>query len=154
MSLANRRLRMGLPPMEMNIWWSKNVCAWASLGTSWTGWVRLSIPIGHQLLSWKIPLAVCSRGIYCWSSHSALMAEAALLIYLSFRGPSTSLHARLCQTPSWSLMLLVPRYGDLTIDHFFYQCFVFWNIFFFFIPHSETHSSFTVENLLISQAFR
>ena len=37
--------------------------AWSSLGTSWRGWVRVSIPDRHLLLSWKVPLADC------WSSR-------------------------------------------------------------------------------------
>ena len=43
--------------------------AWSSRGTSWTGWVRVSIPNGRLLLSWRTPLADCSRGLQCWSYH-------------------------------------------------------------------------------------
>ena len=66
---ASRRLHIGLPPMEMDVWWSRSVCAWSFLGISWTGWVRISIPDGHLLSSWRPPVADWSRGLHCWSSH-------------------------------------------------------------------------------------
>ena len=39
--------------------------AWYSLGTSWTGLLRVSISYGHILLSWRTLLADCSRGLHC-----------------------------------------------------------------------------------------
>ena len=76
----------------------------SSLGTSWTGGVRVRIPDGLLLLSWRTPLADRSRGLHCWSSQ--IVSEwLKLVLHLcwSFWGPDTGLHARLYQTPSRSL---------------------------------------------------
>ena len=63
--------------------------AWSSLGTSWTGWVRVNIPDGLLLLSWRIPLADCSRWLHCWNSHIVPeWLELALPLCWSFWGPA------------------------------------------------------------------
>ena len=81
------------------LWWS-----WSSPGTSWTR--RIGILDRHLLLSRRTPLADCSRGLHCWSSHIVPeWLEPVLPLCWSFWGPATGLHARLCQTPSWSLWL-------------------------------------------------
>ena len=50
------------------------------------------------------PLADCSRGLHCWSSHIVPeWLEPDLPLCWSFWGPATGLYVRLCQTPSWSL---------------------------------------------------
>ena len=80
---------------------------WSYLGQSWTGWVRVSISDGHLLLSWKTPLADCSRGLNCWSSRIVPgWLKPVLLLCWSFWGPATGLDARFCQTPSSSLQVV------------------------------------------------
>ena len=102
-SSANRRSHKGLPSMEM-CGGHGVFSAWSSLRTSWTGRVRVCIPDWHLLLYWIIPTADCSRRLHCWSSHiMAEWLEPFLHLYWSFCWPATGLHARLCQTPSWSL---------------------------------------------------
>ena len=61
-------------PVDSQRSWSFSIpshwsCAWSTLETNWTGWVRASIPDGHVLLSWRTPWADCSRGLCSWSSH-------------------------------------------------------------------------------------
>ena len=78
--------------------------AWSSPGTSWTGRVRVRIPDGHLLLFWRTPLADSSRGLHCWSSHIVSeWLESILPLCWNVWGPTAGLHARLCQTPTWSL---------------------------------------------------
>ena len=101
MSLVNCKLPLGLPPVE--------VCGahgvfpvWSSLGTSWTEWMRICIPDGCLLLSWRTPLR--SRGLHCWSSHIVPeWLEPVLPLCWSFWRPATGLHVGLCQMPSLSL---------------------------------------------------
>ena len=60
--------------------------------------------MGHLLLSWWTPLADCSRGLHCLSFHRLPeWLEPTHPLCWSLPGPATGLHARLCQTPSWSL---------------------------------------------------
>ena len=76
MSSANRKLHMGLPPMEMDVWLSWSVFCMIFSRNKWTGWVRVSIREGHLLLSWETPLADFLTVLHFRSSHvnSALMA--------------------------------------------------------------------------------
>ena len=70
--------------------------AWSSLGTSWTGRVSVSIPDGHLVLSWRTPLADCSKGLHSWSSHiTPEWLESVPPLCWNFWGPATGLHATL-----------------------------------------------------------
>ena len=94
-SLAiNHRLHMGLPPMEMDVWWSffflvSSLVLWAqsstkdyikfparpALGTSWRGWVRVSIPWQTPTVPWRnSPIWMLKRTALLEFSYSAQMA--------------------------------------------------------------------------------
>ena len=108
MSSANRRLHILAFYRWRWIYSGHGVfAAWSSsLGTSRTGWVRVSIPDEQLLLSWRTPLADCPRGLHCWRSYTVpKWLEPVHSLWWSFWGPATGLHARLCQTPSWSLRI-------------------------------------------------
>ena len=106
---ANCRLLMGLPPMEIDVCGHGVFPAWSSLGTSWIGWVRVSIPDRHLLLSWRTPPAVCSRGLHCWSSHSAWLVWTSPF---SSKLPRTC-HRLACQTLSKAFL----KSRSCGIDH-------------------------------------
>ena len=92
--------------------------AWSPPGTSWTGWVRVSIPDGHLLLSCRTPLADCSWGLPCWSYVVPEWLELVLHLCWSFWGPATGLHASLFQAPSWRLCSYgTNRAGVVGITH-------------------------------------
>ena len=96
--------------------------AWPYVGTFWIGWVRVSIPDRHLLLSWKTPLAGCSRGLHCWSFHIVPeWLELVLPLCWSFWGPTTGLHARLCQMPSWSLWSCGTDHADVVSASFLFD---------------------------------
>ena len=77
---------------------------WSSLETSWTEWVRVSIPGRLLLLSRRTSLPDCWRGLCCWSSRVvSVWLELVLRLSWSVWGPATDLHARLCQTPFLTL---------------------------------------------------
>ena len=59
---TNRRLLMDFSPVEMDVWGNVLFSAWSSPETSWTVWLWVSIHDGHLLLSWRTPLADCSKG--------------------------------------------------------------------------------------------
>ena len=68
------RLRHWVLACHQRKWMSGGVIpAWLSLGTSWTGWVKVSIPAGPLLLSWRTSLANGSRRLHCLSSHSVCL---------------------------------------------------------------------------------
>ena len=98
MSSANRRMHNGPCTNGDGCVVVIDCSAWSPLGTSWTGWVRLSIPDGHLLLSWRTPLVNCSR-LHCWSSHKVdEWLEPVLPLCLGFcRSATDLLYARLCQ---------------------------------------------------------
>ena len=103
MSSAVRRLHMAFHQWRWICGGHRLFPSWSSLGTSWTGWMRVSIADGHLLLSWRTPLDDCSRGLHCWSAQIVPeWLEPILHLCWSFWGPATDLHARLCQTPYWS----------------------------------------------------
>ena len=104
MSSANHRLHMGLPPVEIDVWWPLSVSCMIFCWNSWTGWVRVGFPDRHLLLSWKTSVADCSRGPHCWISHIVPeRLEPDLSLCWRFWGPATGLYVRLCQMPSWRL---------------------------------------------------
>ena len=101
--------------------------AWSSLRTSWTRLVRVSIPDGLLLLSWRTPLADCSRGLHYWSSHSVPECfEIVLHLCWTFWGPAKGLHIRFCQTPSWSQWNCEVLHDDSTVEGLFY-CASLWS---------------------------
>ena len=69
---------------------------WSSLGTSWTGWLRVTIPDRHLLLSWTTPLAGCSRAEDC---------TAGVLIQSAWTSPSSVLKLlRTCHRPACQIL--------------------------------------------------
>ena len=132
---SNRRLLMDLSTVEMDVWGYGVFSAWSSPETNWAEWVRVGNPDGNLLLSWRTFLADCSRGLHCWGSHTVSeRLELVLHLCWSFWGPATDLHARLCQTPSWSLWscgtdragVVSVLYDDSTFEELFY-CALAWS---------------------------
>ena len=66
------------------------------LGTSWTGWVRVSIPDRHLLLAWRTPLADSLRGLCCCSSHTVSALNQSSFTWKLLR----TCHCSVCQTLS------------------------------------------------------
>ena len=113
-SLLVRSWSSPLLPPTRSMWWQIEGCirafhqwrwvcgghgvfpAWSFLGTGWTGLVKVSIPDGHLLLSWRTFQADCSRGPHSWSSHIVSeWLELVLPLCWSFWRPATGVHARL-----------------------------------------------------------
>ena len=73
--------------------------AWSSLGTSWKGWVRVT---KHP---WWTPTVILRNSPSWLFKRTALLeiSSIALMAWSSEVSEDTSLHARICQMPSWSL---------------------------------------------------
>ena len=118
---------MGLPPIEMDLWWSWCVSCMISSRNKLNGMGESKRPDGHLLLSWRTPVADCSRGLHFWISHIVPeWLEPVLPLCWSFWGPATGLHARLCQTPSWSLWSCGTDHADIVGASL--RCFDFWRL--------------------------
>ena len=101
MSSANRRLHMGLPLMEMDVWWPWSVsCMIFSRN-------KLN-RMGESKHPWRT-LFVVLKNWRSWLFHGTLLQNfhvvpewLGLVLHpcWSFWGPAACLHNRLCQTPS------------------------------------------------------
>ena len=97
MLLANHRLHVGLPPMEIDVWWSWSVVYMIFPRNKSNRMDVISIPDGLLLLSWRTPLADCSIGLQCWSSHIVPEClQLVLHLHWSFWRPVKGLHASEC----------------------------------------------------------
>ena len=98
--VANRKLHMGLPPMEMDAWWPWSISCMRFSRNKLNRMCEMSVLDGHLLLSWRTPLADCSRGLHSWSSHRVpKWLQPVLPPCLSLWGPATGLLAKIYQTP-------------------------------------------------------
>ena len=101
--LANRRLHTGLPPMEMDAWWSWSVSCMIFSENK-------SNNVGESKYLCRTPTVVLKNSPGWLFKRSALLEfsyserlELVLHLCQSFWGPATGLHAGLRQMPSWSL---------------------------------------------------
>ena len=95
---------MGLLPMEMNEWCSWSVSCMISARNNLNRMGESKYPRRTPTVVLETSLSCLFKVLHCWSS--LIVPEWLELVFQlcwSFWGPATGLHARLCQTPSWSL---------------------------------------------------
>ena len=95
LSSANCRLHMGLPPMEMDVWWSWSVSCWSSLGTGWT----LS-RMGESRYPWRAPVVVLKNSP-SWLCNWTALLELLYSAWMAWTSPSSlSKLLRTCHRPA------------------------------------------------------
>ena len=115
-SSASRRLRMGLPPMDMDMWWSWSVSCIIFSVNKLNRMAESKHPLRTYtaLLSWRTPLADWEDCTHCRSSR--IVPEWFEPVLPLYRELLKTCHRSACQTLSNTFLKSMKLWDQVTLE--------------------------------------